>query len=428
MLLQFNFKNYKSFKNETCLDMRATSISEHKDRIFSEANEKALPIAAIYGANAHGKSNVFSAFKYMKKYVIRSLSFGGEDNDREDAGNIEQDKEYKFLRPIPFLLDELSSKSESLFEVYFTRIEDSREKIYCYGFTINSEGVNEEWLNSKTKTSKKFKKIFYRDKDVLELDGIPKNSRENIKLALEKETLVVTLGSKLKIQVLKNVRDWFKNNIFVDFGEPIENLLLSTRIRKDFVEDEKVRNDVVKYLSAFDDSIVDFSIEKNINDKDDRSIKVYSVHKKMNSNDVVKFPLKFESAGTQKMFSLYPLIKKVIDNGGVLVIDELNSRLHPLLVRNILLAFFNPEINKNKAQLIFTSHDIWHLTDNVLRRDEIWFSKKDSDGVSTLYSLYDFYDDDGNKIRKDENYQKNYLLGKYGAIPRMKDFVMFKED
>ena len=115
-------------------------------------------------------------------------------------------------------------------------------------------------------------------------------------------------------------------------------------------------------------------------------------------------------------------------NIGVLFVDELNARLHPLLARVFIITFLNPEINTKHAQLIFTSHDPWQLNSGILRRDEIWFTEKDSKGISTLYSLADFYDDNGSKIRKDENYEKNYLLGKYGAIPTLKYLEVFKED
>lgn len=109
--------------------------------------------------------------------------------------------------------------------------------------------------------------------------------------------------------------------------------------------------------------------------------------------------------------------------GGVLFVDELNSRLHPLLVRNFLINFLDPSINKNHAQIIFTTHDSWTLSNNLLRRDEVWFTEKDNNGISSLYSLADFVDEDGQKIRKDENYEKNYLLGKYGAIPELKSMM-----
>lgn len=108
-------------------------------------------------------------------------------------------------------------------------------------------------------------------------------------------------------------------------------------------------------------------------------------------------------------------------------IDELNARLHPLLVRNFVLTFLNPEINKNHAQLLFTTHDTWQLSNQLLRRDEIWFVKKDERGVSELYSLADFVDEEGARIRKDESYEKNYMVGKYGAIPMLKALDIFKD-
>lgn len=128
------------------------------------------------------------------------------------------------------------------------------------------------------------------------------------------------------------------------------------------------------------------------------------------------------------MFALYPELQVVLQNGSVYFIDELNARLHPLLVRNFILIFLNPEVNVNHAQLIFTTHDTWQLSNQLLRRDEIWFTEKDTDGVSTLYSLADFINEDGTKIRKDESYEKNYLLGKYGAIPTLKTIDILKED
>ena len=126
------------------------------------------------------------------------------------------------------------------------------------------------------------------------------------------------------------------------------------------------------------------------------------------------------------MFALYPALQDTLESGGVFFVDELNARLHPLLVRGFLITFLNPETNPNHAQLVFSSDDSWQLSNNLLRRDEIWFTEKEQSGVSTLYSLADFVDEDGSKIRKDESYEKNYLLGKYGAIPTLKYFDMFK--
>ena len=127
----------------------------------------------------------------------------------------------------------------------------------------------------------------------------------------------------------------------------------------------------------------------------------------MSDGTTTTIPFEEESAGTIKMFSLFSAFSNAMKNGSLLFIDELDSRLHPLLVRNFLLAFLNPEINRKHAQIVFTSHDTWLLSNNLLRRDEIWFTEKDDMGLSTLYSLADFVDEDGSRIRKDESYEKN---------------------
>jgi len=423
MLLQFNFKNFKSFRDDTTLDMTATKISEFNNHVVSVANEKLLPVAAIFGANASGKSNVQEAFRYMHSYVMDSLEYGDESDAKK--------KKSKFFRPTPFLFDSHSKSAESSFEVYFIDSEDNGAKTYNYGFTVNSSGVCEEWLNYKTKSSRGvFKKIFYRNGEEYEFDGIPTKSQENLKVALERETLIVSLGAKLKIAKLKFIRDWFLNNDFADFGRPIENFFLSQLVPEGFAEDKSVQQKVVNYFSSFDPSIVDFDVEVIKTDKDDENdhLKIDAIHKMIDSDETASIPLQNESAGTLKMFALYPILQDVLSTGGVLFIDELNARLHPLLVRTFVITFLNPEINTKHAQLVFTSHDSWQLNGNMLRRDEIWFAEKDYDGVSNLYSLADFVDEDGIKIRKDENYEKNYLLGKYGAIPTLRDFDMFKED
>lgn len=425
MLLQFNFKNYKSFRDGATLDMTATKITEFSDRVISIGNEKVLPVAAIFGANASGKSNVQEAFRFMATYVVQSFAFGGESTDVRGKR--------RFLNSTPFLFDADSSNAESTFEVYFIDSEEHGAKTYNYGFVIDKNGVAEEWLNYTSKSSRgKFRTIFYRDvkSNELDLSGLPEKNRENIEVALERETLVVSLGAKLKISRLKFIRDWFVNLNFADYGEPFENLIMSRLIPNGFDSDKNVRKNVVKYLSAFDDSIVDFIVEKAPDDKDDEDehFKIEAVHKMVNSNKTVSIPLNEESAGTLKMFSLYPVFFETLTVGSVLFIDELNARLHPLLVRSFIIAFLDPEINVNHAQLVFTSHDSWQLNSNLLRRDEIWFTEKDHDGISTLYSLADFLDDDGLKIRKDENYEKNYLLGKYGAIPSLKSLDIFREE
>lgn len=422
MLLQFNFKNFKSFKDDTTLDLTATKISEFNNHVISIANERILPVAAIFGANASGKSNVQEAFRYMAMYVINSLDYGDESDGKK--------KKSKFFRPTPFLFDSKSKTEESSFEIYFIDSEENGAKTYNYGFTVDSTGVREEWLNYKAKTARgNYKRIFYRNGEDYDFSGIPSKSQENLKIALEKETLIVSLGAKLKIAKLKFIRDWFLNNDFADFGRPIENFFLSQLIPEGFADNETVRNKVVDYFASFDPSIIGFNVEvlKSDNDDEDEHLKIDAIHKMIDSDQTTSIPLQNESAGTLKMFALYPMLDDVLSTGGVLFVDELNARLHPLLVRAFIITFLNPEINTKNAQLIFTSHDSWQLNGNILRRDEIWFAEKDLNGISNLYSLADFVDEDGVKIRKDENYEKNYLLGKYGAIPSLRYFDMFKE-
>ena len=420
MLIQFNFKNFKSFRDEATLDLSAAKMTEFSDRVVSEGNDKILPMAAIYGANASGKSNIYNAFGYMADYVIESFKYGDEEEKFEE------------YRPTPFLFDSVSNDAESSFEVYFTIPGDKAQKTYNYGFCVDRHGVTEEWLNVKAKTARKYTSVFYRstEEGMLDLSGLPKNSRENIQVALEKQVLIVSLGAKLKVTKCKDIRDWFMANEFADFGDPFTNFFLSRRLPKGFVNDDSVQKKVIEYFASFDEHIKDFEIEKLPQDADSKeeTYKISSLHKKIDSDTFAAIPLNMESAGTLKMFALYPELQDVLEKGSVFFIDELNARLHPLLVRNFLLTFLNPEINTKHAQLIFTTHDTWQLSNQLLRRDEVWFTEKDEQGISKLYSLADFVDESGARIRKDESYEKNYLIGKYGAIPTLKSIDIFKEE
>ena len=379
-----------------------------------------MPMAAIYGANASGKSNIYNAFEYMADYVIESFKYGDEEEKFEE------------YRPTPFLFDSVSNDAESSFEVYFTIPGDKAQKTYNYGFCVDRHGVTEEWLNVKAKTARKYTSVFYRstEENTLDLSGIPKSSRDNIQVALEKQVLIVSLGAKLKVTKCKDIRDWFMANEFADFGDPFTNFFLSRRLPKGFVDDDSVQKKVIEYFASFDEHIKDFEIEKLPHDADSKeeTYKISSLHKKIDSDTFAAIPLSMESAGTLKMFALYPELQDVLEKGSVFFIDELNARLHPLLVRNFLLTFLNPEINTKHAQLIFTTHDTWQLSNQLLRRDEVWFTEKDERGISKLYSLADFVDESGARIRKDESYEKNYLIGKYGAIPTLKSIDIFKEE
>ena len=386
------------------------------------ANDKLLKVAAIYGANASGKSNVYDAFEYMTYYVAESFNFGGEKDSRWKKVN-------NYPEATPFLFDEKSRYNETTFEVFYVDNTENSGKIYQYGFSLKKNEVVEEWMYSKAKTARNnYRTVFYRKKgEELEMNGFSKNHMENIKASLNQETLIVSLGSRLKIPKLKKVRDWFLNNDVLDFGNPTENFIRSKVLPEGFVDNKEVQKNVVKYFASFDESIQDFNIEKLAQDDEKDSGKNYRIdtlHKTTYSQEMSAIPLTMESSGTLKMFALYPSLKNVLDNGGTLFIDELNARLHPLLVRNIILTFLSPEINTHNSQLIFTTHDIWQFSNELLRRDEIWLVDKNTDGVSELYSLVDFKDEEGNKVCRDETLSKKYLTGSYGAIPALKPMTM----
>lgn len=417
MLIQFSFKNFRSFRDEAILDLTATTCTEFPEHVRAVGGEKLLPVAAIFGANASGKSNIYNAFKYMTRYVLHSFSFGDEDIEKDDK-----------IKQNPFLFDIDSVDKESIFEVYFTIPGEEKQKVYNYGFSLNRYGIVEEWLNSKARTSREYRTVFYRNTthEELDLSGIPKVSQDNIKVSLEPQTLIISLGAKLKIDKCKIIRDWFGYNSLSNFADPVESLLRYRMMPNGFVEDKNVQDKVVKFLGTFDNSIKGFSITEH--EKEER--KIYSIntlHTKEGSETSVEISLGEESAGTQKMFALYPELQSVLTKGAVLFVDELNARLHPLLMRNILLLFLNPEINTNNAQLIFTTHDLIPMSNRLLRRDEIWFAEKNINGVSELYSLVDFKGETGKSVRKDVNYIKQYLLGNYGAIPLLKNMDFSSE-
>ena len=375
-------------------------------------NEKILPLAAIFGANASGKSNVFYAFQYMTDYVKYSFGFGDD--------TLEQSQ----IKVTPFLFDLNSPHDVSTFEVYLTLPNDDSEKVYTYGFTVNESGIVEEWLLRRAKTMRKASTIFYRNEetDVLKLSGLSDGEKNNLKLSLDKRALIISLGAKLKINICQLIRDWFINNRLSNFANPIESVKKYRYLPRGFTSDKKVQQDLVTYLSTFDTSIKGFKVERMEEDREGKpQFKIYTKHQVIGTNSSQWISLKDESAGTLKIFALYQELQDTLDNGGVLFVDELDARLHPLLLRHILQRFLNQETNQHGAQLIFTSHDVSNMTNELLRRDEIWFVEKDKHGLSSLYSMAEYKDETGESSRRDLNYMKNYLYGRYGGIPYIND-------
>lgn len=418
MLIQFNFKNFRSFKGEVSLDMTATKITEHPAHVVESGGDKLLSVAAIYGANASGKSNVYGAFSFMKDYVANSFYFGGNSGRRTGEN----------MKASPYLFDRTSREEPSEFEVFYVDDSDGKGKTYQYGFVLLGSEVLEEWLYSKAKTARNsYRTVFYRKKgEELEMDGLPKKAVQNLKAALMPETLIVSLGAKLNIPKLSSVYEWFSRNETIHLETLGEDFSRASDLPEDFVSNPDVQENVLRYISSFDESIVGFEVEEIKKSDEELLGKAYVIHTvhKIADGGQQSILLVNESSGTRKMLSLYRPLKSVLEQGGVMFIDELNDRLHPLLVRNIILTFLTPEINTNHAQLILTTHDIWQFSNELLRRDELWVTDKDPDGVSTLYSVAEFKDEEGKKIRRNEALAKNYLIGSYGGIPALKPMTM----
>lgn len=390
MLIEFNFKNFKVFKDETVFDLSATKMTEFSRRVATVGYEKILPVATVYGANAGGKTTLLEAFEFMTKFVCDS--FGAQGN-------------YEFTRE-PFILDEDSRKEPSVFEVYFTKRDDKKEKIYNYGFKINDDVILEEWFNVKAKTARNFKEIFHRGTDKVEFAGLGKSYKDIFGAGLTDTTLLASIGARMGERNCATIGEFFCGNEFIMNG--LENAANKKDITDKYLNDEKFHHLMLEELRCLDKTILDVKVTK-----DDVTI----THKLSDSDNTVEFPLKMESAGIKKLFAYFPKAYNVIDDGGILVIDNFDSGLHPLFIRKVLKDFFALNRENFEGQIIFTASTSSLMTNKAFRRDEIWFVEKDEKGISTLYSLADIVDEDGLHIRKDESYEKNYVTGKYGAIP-----------
>lgn len=417
MLLQFYFSNYRSFEGEGILDMRASGSNELSSHIRNTLNEKVLPVTAIYGANASGKSSVFEAFQFMALCVLESLSFS--DDNKKNPYKLKVDS-FKFSE---------SKEKPSEFEINYIDKKGKKELYYNYGFKIDNSGILEEYLAFNTKTGVKRKEdytyIFKRERNQkLYLDSSIEKFRENLEISLKEKTLLVSLGAKLNIDEFIRVRTWFINTEVINFSNLLYGALLENILPNNIIESEEVRKNLVSFINSFDDSIINIEVEKisAIDENDKDNYRVFTIHKSDRGTSTARISMNEESSGTKKMFSLYQTLLDVLEKGGVFFADELDIKLHPLLMRNILLTFTDKEKNPNNAQLIFTTHNTIYMDMDLLRRDEIWFVEKDN-GVSNLYSLDDITNEKGEKVRKDSNYEKHYLLGNYGAIPNLKNLL-----
>lgn len=394
MLVQFILKNVLSFKNETILDMTAiNAYKEHECNLIDHGTkEKFLRVAAIYGANASGKSNLYLAMTYFQRIIVESL------NNVDDGESTAIEKFY-----VPFSFEN-NNKENSEFQI----VEILGEFEYRYGFEYNARCIASEWLYRKNLKTNRTAIIFERTTEMVEFGAAVRRECELYKDQIPAETLVLSFFNKLKLKtdVFREVYSGIMDTLVVptDFCE--DTRILETFLPK-VIDYEKEK--LVEFLNAIDTGIKD--IEYDDSEKD---VKFTTRHR---GKDGKEYPLNVycESEGTLKSIMLFIYARIAILNNRSIFVDELNVKLHPLLLKFIIDLFYDAS---STAQLIYTTHDTTLMDKKFFRRDQIWFVQKDEFGYSELVALSDF------KVRSDASFEKDYLAGVYGGIPLLKEFVM----
>lgn len=401
MLCQFTVSNYKSIREEMTFDMQATAIMEHKDRIIqTEDGENFLPVSVLYGPNGGGKSNVLEALHTLDAKVLRPLCATCDKSECE----------YKARKiPVePFAFSEKTKKEPTGFEVFFrTKIAEYRYILHVKQDIVVYESLDRIKLDTGRRSA-----LFVRDKNEVELKGVFGKIKISEEIS-ENLPLLSYLGITYKKNaIISDVIEWFEDSIdFLNYGNPRQEL------RTAIARTEEVKMLVLDMIREMDLDIEDFRIEE----KEENYIEVYTKHT-VNGYSA-ELTLSEESSGTKKLFGLLPFIARSLVVGTTLVIDELDAKIHPVLLRYVIMLFNNMEINKNGAQLIFTSHDLSSMNHDIFRRDEIWFVAKGTEQNSKLYSLVEFKNTKGESVRMDAKYDKQYLEGKYGADPYLKKII-----
>lgn len=401
MLCQFTVKNFKSIRDEVTFDMQAAAISEHEDRIIKDVDEELyLPVSAVYGPNGGGKSNVLEALHSLVTKILRPLY--ATSNNEEIAMKM------KKLVIEPFAFDEGTRNEPTEFELFFRTTMAE----YRYELTVKKEVIECERLDRiKLETGRK-SALFERDEDEITLKGAFARLKTSDELS-DTLPLLSYLGiTYSKNEVVQDVLDWFDEEIdFLNYGNPMQELRMAIS------KSEDVKRLMLQMIQEMDLDIVDFRVEEKENDR----IEVFTKH--VVDEYEAELNLFDESSGTKKLFGLLPFIAKSLLKGTTLVIDELDAKIHPVLLKYLIMTFSNMEKNKKGAQLIFTSHDLSTMNSEVFRRDEIWFVAKGNRQNSKLYSLVEFKNKKGESVRKDAKFDKQYLEGKYGADPYLRKII-----
>jgi len=427
MLVEFCVGNYRSFLDRVTLSMIAASIRSQdkeldKNNVFEVSPKlRLLTSAAIYGANASGKSNLVRAIKVMRDLVLRSTE--GTD----PIGGIPVDR---------FRLNTETSGKPSFFQAVFF-LDGVR---YRYGFEATTERIETEWLYYVPKTVEA--RLFEREGDDFTFGTGFREGKDFVE-RVRPNALMLSTAAQWNNPVARGVVGWYRSKLKVASGLEDTGMRIATINALKMAER---RNEIVELVRRFDVGVEDLLVETTpfaeadlatalakappalqrlvdvlvtVSAKSGEERELVSVKTRHrvfdadgNTVDSEEFDLQAqESDGTQKLFALSGPLLDVLKAGRILVIDEFDARLHPLITNAIIALFNSPYANPHHAQLVFATHDTNLLDRRYFRRDQIWFTEKDRASATQLYSLVEF------KVRNDASYGRDYIRGKYGAVP-----------
>lgn len=396
MLCQFSFQNFKSYKGETTLDFQAATLPEFKKTLITE--EKAadlLPVSVIYGPNGGGKSNLLQALSCMISTIVKPVQELGKN--RQNL--ILQQK----VDAVPFLFDQTSASDPSEFRIFFRIFRNE----YCYYISIKNDEIVSESLYRKLITGKKSATIFERETNGITLGS--SISKKSINTSVNpKMPYLSFLAINYNIPVINEVMTWFESCIIRSYANPmVEHQII---LANDTVNKEQF----IRALNDMDIDITDYCYDED-------SHQLFT--KRILGSTEYELPFSDESDGTRKLIAALPVILLALREGRMVIIDELDAKLHPKLLRYVITLFKNKEINQHGAQLLFTSHDMSTLKNTVFRRDEIWFAAENRAHESEIYSLHEIRGEDNDRIKNTAAYDKQYLEGRYGADPYLSNML-----
>ena len=402
MLVSFSIKNFMSIKDKQTFSFVASSdkslLESNTFEFGSGKNNRLLNSSVIYGANASGKTNLIRAFYFFQDFV------------RKSATVLQEGQSIFSFKPFKFSKECLSSPGE--FEIIFI-YEGIR---YCYGFALTETRITHEWLTAypKGKPQKWFERFFdaQTQEYTWKIGENFKGEHSSWRALTRPNALFLSTAVQFNSKQLQPVFHWIDKNLIVIFPGIDFNGLLTLNM----FDDEQTRARLLNFMQIADLGIEDFQVKKeetNIGlQASTRLYKIAALHKIEGSTELISLDFDQESLGTQKLFWLAGGWIKALQEGAVLLYDELSSSFHPHISRFLINQFHTPHINRKNAQLIISTHDTTLLDESIFRRDQVWFTKKNHEEQSTqLYSLLEY------SPRKGEAIEKGYLKGRYGALP-----------